>query len=257
MTLIHYDMSQPEEPKQGRAWAFLAGALAGALVLAIAWWGATALPPDDQAGGPPRGEETPSGTVGPSASALSGEEAASGETAVDTMMSRCREVFAVQETGLAASAHSLDQWEVHIGAMNKLVTGAITLKQATQFWNQTRFGAASRLKRAAAARQRFGERTARCPKARDLASRSTEVRSCQQAVEARNRALRLATTSLATRKVHVHHMEMLRRGEMTPEDATRMWLQSWRTGDAQVRAYRNAAQEAEATGCCSGDPTCE
>ena len=258
MTLFTYDTNQPKEPKGSRGWAFLAGAIAGALILAVAWWGASALTPAERTADDSRAEQPQPLSAGASSHGPGVDEAPdSDDSAVQSYLARCQEVAEAQEAPLDALAHSLDQWEVHIGAMNKLVTGAITLKQANQFWNQTRLGAASRLKRATAARQRFGDRTARCPSTQEVASRFPEARSCQQAVQARNRTLRLGTTALATWEVHVHHMEMLRRGEMTPEEATHLWLQSWRTGDAQVRAYRAAAQEASTTACCSGAPSCE
>ena len=250
MTLYTYDPTPPEEPEGSRFWPFVAGAIAGALIVAIVWWGASAFTPDDE-----RPTEA-TGSTGHQTSALSGtpesDEAPSDEGNDAAYLERCREVFAAQEQPLKAAAASLDQWEVHIGAMNKLVTGAITFQQATQFWNQTRVGASSRLKRAAAARQLFGHRTARCPAPTSTVRLLPEERACRHAVQARNRTMSLATKALGTWQVHVHHMEMLRRGEMTAEEATQLWLQSWRTGDTQVRAYREAARTAAGAGCCPG-----
>ena len=171
-----------------------------------------------------------------------------GESTIE--LARCREVFEAQSAPLRAAAASLDQWEVHIGAMNKLVTGAITLNQATQFWNQTRVGASTKLQSFAAARERFQQRSARCPAPSNSGTAiPPERRACYRAVAARNQTLRLAIVSLETWQQHVHHMEMLRRGEMTAQDATRLWLQSWRTGNDQVRAYRAAARAANGKTC--------
>jgi hypothetical protein len=134
--------------------------------------------------------------------------------------------------------------------MNKLVVGAITLEQATQFWNQTRVGASTNLKSFASARERFQQRSARCPAPESSgATVPAEWRSCHRAVAARNQALQLSTVSLGTWRDHVHHMEMLRRGEMSPQEATQLWLRSWRKGNDEVRAYRAAARAAKGKTC--------
>ncbi|RYP89033.1 hypothetical protein EKO23_00975 [Nocardioides guangzhouensis] len=240
MTLYTYDPATPEKPGGTRVWAFVGGALAGALVVAIVWWGATALDPE-AVSTPPAGDQQRAALSGDHPDDAAASPASSRDTGGTTYLTRCREVFAAQERPLKAAAASLAQWQVHIGAMNKLVTGVITLDQATQFWDQTRVGASRRLERAAAGRRHFDRRTARCPAPPASARRDPEERTCHRAVAARNQTMRLATTALGTWQEHVHHMEMLRRGEMTPEEATQMWLQSWHTGNDQVRAYRAAA----------------
>jgi hypothetical protein len=63
-------------------------------------------------------------------------------------------------------------------------------------------------------------------------------------VAARHREIKRAAVALETWRTHVRHMEMLRRGEMSPEVATRMWLTNWREGSRQVDAYRSAARGA-------------
>ena len=66
---------------------------------------------------------------------------------------------------------------------------------------------------------------------------------------ARDRTLHRATVALRTWETHVHHMEMLRDGEMTPQQATELWLQSWRAGDREVQAYREAARAGRGLTC--------
>jgi hypothetical protein len=245
MTLYSYEGGSPEEPtRESRFWPFLAGAIAGALAVAIAWWGASLVNPESTGEQPPAQRHSAS-----LAGSRAGDRSASDDSAGTPYLARCREVFAAQRRPLRTAADSLSQWEVHIGAMNKLVTGAITLPQATQFWNQTRVGASRRLERAAAGRRTFDRRTARCPVLAASERLLPEERSCHRAVAARNRTLHLAATALSTWAVHVHHMEMLRTGEMTPEEATQMWLQSWHTGNDQVRAYRAAARKASGLTC--------
>jgi hypothetical protein len=155
-------------------------------------------------------------------------------------LDRCEEVYTAQVRPLTAVGPAMTQWEVHIGAMNKLVIGAITLAQARAFWNQTREGAARNLAEFGHAQRAYAQRTARCPM--PLGRASDELRGCAAVVAARHRELRRATAALGTWRTHVKHMEMLRHGEMSPEDATQMWLKSWREGDRQVNAYRSAAR---------------
>ena len=258
MPLYEYgsnDAGAGGDPRSPLLVGVVAGALAGAMVVAFAWLGVAWLgsedpPPDHDAPGSAALPSTavPS-TALPSAALPSTEGSVNaGESTIE--LARCREVFEAQSAPLRAAAASLDQWEVHIGAMNKLVTGAITLKQATQFWNQTRVGASTKLQSFAAARERFQQRSARCPAPSNSGTAiPPERRACYRAVAARNQTLRLAIVSLETWQQHVHHMEMLRRGEMTAQDATRLWLQSWRTGNDQVRAYRAAARAANGKTC--------
>lgn len=221
----------------------LVAALVGAVVVALVWAGWALLGDDD--GG--RAREAPPSSIPSELLAVESEEPEAPD-AVTSRLNRCGEVHDAQTSLLAAVDPALDQWEVHIGAMNQLVTGALTLQQATEFWDQTRVGAARNLDGYRLARTEFAGRTVRCPPPTASES-SPDLRACAAAVAARNRALRLADVTLATWRVHVHHMEMLRQGEMTPEEATRLWLQSWRQGDREVRAYRSAAEAADQRAC--------
>ena len=236
-----------EGAKRDRRSAFLVGALAGglagAMVMAFAWLamggpGSEDSSPDrDAAGSAPLTPTTLPSAGGP----VNADEAS-------TDLARCREVFDAQSAPLRAAAASLGQWEMHIGAMNKLVVGTIKLKQATQFWNQTRVGASTKLK-GFSARDPFQQRSARCPTPSSSGSViPAERRSCYRGSRAEP-TLRLAIVSLGTWQEHVHHMEMLRRGEMTPQEATALWLQNWQKGNQEVRAYRAAARAAKGKTC--------
>lgn len=220
----------------------LVGALIGGLVVGVVWLGQVVITRDNEPSGSDGAIRQSSGQHGP---ADSGEPAGDGTTRLE----RCAEVYTAQDEPLRAADAALGQWEVHIGAMNKLVVGAITLKQARQFWNQTRVRAASGLDDFATADQRFDQRTARCPVPARSAEATTGLESCHQAVAARKQAIRLATVALRTWEEHVHHMNMLRAGDMTPEEATALWLQSWRQGDREARDYRTAEQTAEGLTC--------
>lgn len=157
-------------------------------------------------------------------------------------LDRCQVVYVAQDRPLRAVGPAMTQWEVHIGAMNKLVVGAISLAQAQEFWNQTREGAARNLATYRRTQRAFDERPARC--ALPVGRGSDELRTCAEAVADRHRELDRAAVALDTWRTHVRHMEMLRRGQMTPGEATRMWLESWREGNREVEAYRSAARGA-------------
>jgi hypothetical protein len=250
MPIYEYDRAKySEDPAGSPRAAFVvgavAGALAGALVIAFVWLGVTGLGSED-----PSSDRNPGGQAANLSGGHPSTDEVTDQDRGSTEVARCHEVFAAQRGPLHAASVSLGQWEVHIGAMNKLVTGAITLDQARQFWNQTRVGAATKLKNFDAAQERFQQRTARCPEpSNSVAASLPEMRDCSRAVAARNRALHLAVVSLETWQQHVHHMEMLRRGEMSAQEATRLWLQSWQKGNDEVRAYRAAAQTAKGKAC--------
>jgi hypothetical protein len=142
----------------------------------------------------------------------------------------------------------MDQWQIHIGAMNQLVLGAISLQQATQFWSQTRVGAHARLRAFREAEAPLRQPSVLCPAAPTTASPGKVVR-CEKAVAARFHVLGTAQVALGTWRTHVMHMEMLRDGTMTPQQAEAAWLKSWHEGQREVTRYRTAAQAAQGPRC--------
>jgi hypothetical protein len=222
-------LSDGYEGPRGRT--FLLGAVTGALVLGMVWalsWTATS------------GDSSADPWV--TAAVLPDPERSREER-----VPPCHRVFESQSEPLRAAATSLSQWQIHLGAMNQLVAGTITLERAQRFWDQTRLGALRRLDRYDEATSRHARRAVRCPAPAEDATVSD--RTCAGAVRARFRALRLAGTSLGTWRVHVHHMDMLRAGDMSPEEATRLWLRSWREGDAELEAYSQAVQATHGLRC--------
>jgi hypothetical protein len=160
----------------------------------------------------------------------------------DTRATRCSEAAAALEAPLGAAGPALRQWDVHVDAMNKLVVGEITLQQATAFWNQTRLGAqrnVDRFRKAWTALERTG---VDCPAPALLGPAPAALRSCSRLVEAELGVARTAKTSIDTWDTHVHHMDMLRMGTLSPEKATEMWLAMWRRGVRDLDAYRAAAR---------------
>ena len=171
-----------------------------------------------------------------------GSDASTPQQPADTRAQRCSEAAVALEGPLGAARPALRQWDVHVDAMNKLVVGEITLQQATAFWNQTRLGAqrnVDRFRKAWTALERTG---VDCPAPALLGPAPAAIRSCSRLVEAELGVARTAKTSIDTWDTHVHHMDMLRMGTLSPEKATEMWLSMWRRGVRDLDAYRAAAR---------------
>lgn len=234
-------MTTAEEESGTQVLVFLVGALLGAVVVGIFWWALEAQGEDNTSGV----DRQPLADV----SSSSGLPAASREPspapdAADAKSAQCAEVYTSQAGALGAVNPAMRQWKVHIGAMNKLVDGEISLQQANRFWNETRRDAHNALQKYAAAHDDYEQRTARCGSAASTVS--PELGRCVRLIAARNRTVHAATVALGTWRVHAEHMEMLRHGEMTPAQATRLWLKSWHRGNRQVREYHDAHHTAMA-----------
>ena len=221
---------------------FLVGALVGMALIGIVWLTASALAGDPAptvvryAAGPPDATATASPAVHRSPSPLQ----------------QCRRTLDRIQPALRAVGPTLSQWEIHVGAMNKLVVGAITLPQANAFWNQTRVDAHRNLNAFRAAAQRAGAGRATCPSPEDpgITDATPRLRSCVRRVAAEEHTLAAARTAIATWGRHVMDMDMLRAGKMSPSQATRMWLSSWQEGVRQIQQYRNAAGAVRGAGTC-------
>lgn len=227
---------------------FLIGALSGALLLGAAWAGAAlfADPGPAQPGGP--GAQAESTAALATASA---EPTPAAAAARATRLDRCTRSDETVAEPLRAAGPVMDQWEVHIGAMNKLMVGAITLQQATAFWNQTRLGAKRRLERFARADATTRRQGLDCPVPERLGRASKALRRCAERVQADERTLALARDAARTWQRHVEDMDMLRMGHLTPAAASAAWLANWQRGARQVEAYRGAAH-----GAASGTTAC-
>jgi hypothetical protein len=215
---------------------FVAGAAAGLLVAGVTVWSMSLFELPEPKLNPPVGAQAPSS---PPATPTPGTN--------ERRLAECRSVFDAQTQPLRVADASLSQWQIHVGAMNKLVVGAISLDQARAFWNQTRVGAKQLLRRYATAEHDFHQRRASCPTAPNHPAAT--LRTCAQAVAARNHELQLADIAIGTWRRHVRDMEMFRRGLMTPQQATTMWLRNWREGAQQLNQYQTAADAAQGQHC--------
>lgn len=238
----------------------LYGMFIGALVVLLVWMFSTAL----------RGSGDPSSTGG-SAVSRSGPQAelanagSGAPTAMGSpssaggtpdkkalraaVLNDCREVYRTQTPPLRAAADAMAQWQVHIGAMNQLVLGVISLQQATQFWNQTRVGARANLHAFQVAVAPLEQPSARCPTPPRPQARTGPLVRCESAVAARFDVLQASQVALGTWRRHVRHMEMLRQGKMTPQQAEALWLQSWHEGQQEVTRYRAAVKASRGPRC--------
>jgi hypothetical protein len=221
----------------------LIGAAVGMLVMGLVWAG-FALTGGD--GSPEADPGSPVSNASQKGTVLGTE--ASAPTTPDRLAG-CRAVLAAQRAPLSVAPRTLDQWEVHVGAMNKLVAGAISLNQATAFWNQTRVGAARNVNAFQAAAAGYHHTSARCLTRGAGGDQIAQVRSCTRAVAARNKVIHAAETSARTWDKHVSDMEMLRMGHLSPAKATAMWIASWRTGVHQLKEYHAAVRAMKRQHC--------
>ena len=192
--------------------------------------------------------------VARSGDALSATTATASPPSVEpSPLERCAAAAQALQRPLQLARPALDQWDVHIGAMNKLVVGAITLPQATAFWNQTRVGAYHRIGRFNDADADLGRQALDCPDPLLLGSGAPPaLRACAQHVAAELDALETARTAITTWKHHVEAMDQLRLGQLSPAAATRMWLSMWRRGAQELAEFRGAEHAARQRPGCGG-----
>jgi hypothetical protein len=237
---------EAEEPDHRRVIpAFLVGALAGMVALALVWATATLL----------TGDGTDVGRV--AAGSVTSTPTTDAEPSQDARASllpsrqdRCALAATALARPLRTAAPALDQWAIHVGTMNKLVAGAITSEQAAAFWAQTKVGAVQNLNRFDAATRRVSGAGVGCPAPGALTQESAELRSCAQRVDREQQALDAAQSSLRTWKRHIRDMAMMDMGHLSPTDANRMWLANWHRGNRELKTYRSAQRALDRSGGC-------
>ena len=246
------ERSEKSEPgfAEGAVMGAVVGALVGALVLGLIWLTTTTLG-DDPAAADADEAVLDAGSAltqaGSSADTTEQQELLVPRTRLD----RCRTADQRLQRSLRAAGPAMDQWQVHVGAMNKLVVGAITLQQASDFWNQTRQAAKQKIGRFDEAMGTVRSSGLNCPVVDRLGNASEELRSCAQRVDADERAAQAAAVAILTWSTHVKDMDMLRMGHLSPADATAAWLASWEQGLQEIRAYQAEARAARLAGTCS------
>jgi hypothetical protein len=170
-------------------------------------------------------------------------------------MATCRLASLRVAASMGAADVSLQQFDKHIDAMNLLVAGTISLAVARQFWEQTRVGAAQN-----AAEYRRTQGSTRDSRTQcqaldpDVAASLpygpvNQLNQCVTYVERASTALTRADAAVTTWQHHIHDMEMLRTGDITPAQATATWRRNWHTGQRQLAAFEAARAQARAVHC--------
>ena len=203
----------------------------------------------------PRPTSTPSTGVGDVAGADQVGADVSPASPLGQAMASCRLASLRVAASMGAADVSLSQFDKHIDAMNLLVAGKISLAVATQFWDQTRVGAAQN-----AADYRRTQGSTRDSRSQcqgldpDVAASLpygpvSQLNQCVTYVGRASTALTRADTAVTTWQHHIHDMEMLRMGDITPAQATAMWRRNWHTGQRQLAAFEAAQTQARAVHC--------
>jgi hypothetical protein len=239
--------SEPTAPDLPRTIiGFLVGILVGITVLGLVWIGVSSI-----------GDHTVSVTGKDVSAALPSNEDSSSEASSDdasstpAALTSCRQADHSVQAALGAAVPALTQWEIHVGAMNSLVAGAISMQQANKSWNQTRLEASHHLTAFWGATRQAAQHSTQCRSGAMPGMKSSpEIKSCTRRLAADRHALDTAEAAIKTWSHHVTAMNMLRMGHLTPAKAQRMWLASWKEGIAQIRAYNVAVRAARTSGDC-------
>lgn len=216
---------------------------------------------DDAATGSPTGNTMSHSSTGPITSSPSATPPQSlsgtptGAAALAGLAESCRLANLRQQAPLSAADVSLAQFDKHIDAMNLLVAGKISLAVATTFWDETRVGATQNVAAFHEADKGYLADRTGCPVLDPAVADSAPygqvvaIKSCSTAIAQRALALQRARPAVTTWEHHIHDMEMLRLGHITPAQATAAWQKSWKTGENQLRAYDQAAAKAKKIRC--------
>lgn len=210
----------------------------GAYVFGVTLDRDRAAPPDRPEAMTTTGSESPSPNDAVPA-------ASKGPSAID----RCRTQYDAQAPALRRAARAIEQWEVHVSAMNQLVAGEITLDQASDFWNRTRMGAQRRVTAFNDADRVYTAGDHDCPAPQEVDA--TSLRTCGRSVLLRDEVVGVARRAIDTWAMHVRDMERLRNGQLSPAKATEMWRMSWHMGQHQIDAYHDALRRADRADACT------
>ncbi|MGH3452978.1 MAG: tyrosine-protein kinase family protein [Nocardioidaceae bacterium] len=212
----------------------IATALAVAMVLSTVWW----LSYDDSSDARNGAVQNPDASLAATASAP--------EDAVEAAMAECRSQRKAQSEPLRTAESSLNQWQVHVDAMNQLVAGEITLDQANAFWERSRVRAARKIDRFHSADDAYtaGQYDCRPPPAASNAEVAV-LAACQHSIAERDSVLRAARVAIGTWHHHVMDMNQMRAGDLSPARAVQLWNNSWQDGMAELDKYRALLREAD------------
>jgi Mrp family chromosome partitioning ATPase len=221
-------------PAKGRRWAgAVAIAAAAAIVIAATWW----------AGSDGRSDANQDGDQ---ASDTSAQAALSLQDSVDAALEDCRSHWDAQSAPLGAAKVSMGQWHRHIGAMNQLVAGQITMNQASAYWAKTRVRAEQNVERFFDADSTYSAGDYSCPAPLPMLRAdpdAAKLSDCRRAIAQREEAIQAARVAIETWHHHVMDMNMLQAGKLSPARAVRLWNKYWRQGAAEVHDYHGQLRQ--------------
>ena len=97
-------------------------------------------------------------------------------------LATCRRVAEQQDVALGAAAVSLDDWQIHLGVMNKFAAEVVTLDDLEGFWEQTEVQATGGIRAFRAAARDLDASTADCPPP-GKRMRTAALKNCAEDVE--------------------------------------------------------------------------
>jgi len=175
------------------------------------------------------------------------------EAAVRRSLRECRSLASGQIRVALAADTSLDQWRLHIEAMNQLVAGRISLDQANRYWERTRVGAKHHAGTFMREYHMLHHADLGCATPATLPETSTRLQQqadrCQRTIHGYDDLLDSAHTAVMTWMHHIHDMDALRAGRISPAQATSMWKKKWHIGAHQVHDYARDARAASQLRC--------
>jgi hypothetical protein len=175
------------------------------------------------------------------------EAVATSEQTTRVALDACRHASEQQAGAALAADRTLDQWRLHIQAMNRLVAGRITLDQANRYWERTRIGAnrnATAFMNRYAALHPLEHQCLTKVDGMQADQVGPRLNACAKAVRALGTALGLGRVATATWTHHIDDMDAMRAGKITPTQATAMWVHKWHLGARQLSTYDRALRAA-------------
>jgi hypothetical protein len=158
-------------------------------------------------------------------------------------LARCAASFQNQLAAVEAANVSLDQWKMHIRAIDEVVAGHLTLRQAQSLWTRTRKGALHKADTFQALADEASQGD--CPTGTSAPAR---LRACQRAGRAYGKAVAAAEDTTHVWEMHIKQMEDLPADTITRQQ-THMWRDMWKTGQQLLATYRRDLRRAQQLNC--------
>jgi hypothetical protein len=201
-----------------------------------------------RADAPPGVPDRPTPTVAGTQSSRP-EPGSRGSRSAAHRLAACRHVVGVQDAALRSAQATIDDWQVHVGAMNKFAAGVVTLEQLNAFWDRTGQRAAARLRDFRRHAEGNPSRAVGCP--RPPQAGAATLRACAEAVRHRRAALRIARAAAETWASQMDAMRQLRSDGRSAAQARDTWLQARQTYVSELRDFRRAVRGVSQAASCA------